>query len=199
MQAATPAEKAAVLALADNDPRFPSRVLDIARDVRTTGGSAGMRRFWLLSEGEDGTRTVIEIKELGIPGTEFGRHSASLDGPDRFDVLQAFWWDATTMNDHFGVDLLGSRWLVRDRLIRTNPKPAKLTASQRTNAVQAEASILALRHRKSVAQGQEVGSALVAPRQLGDPGRAVALGLQLGRRRVAVTDSRSRLAALPSR
>jgi hypothetical protein len=148
VQAATADEQAAVRALAAADPRFPSTVLDVVRDVRTDGGSAGMRRFWALTE-DAGDRTIIELKELGIPGTEFARHSATLDGPDRFDVLQDFWWDVTTASDHFGVDLLGSRWLVRDRLARTNVKPGKLSSKQLTRMVEAQASVMALRHRKA--------------------------------------------------
>src|SRR5262249_28766545 len=121
VQAATPDERAAVRALTAADARFPLTVLDVVRDVVRDGGSAGMRRFWALTE-DAGVRTILEIKELGVPGTKFARHSATLDGPDRFGVLQDFWWEATTAFDHFGVDLLGSRWLVRDRLTRTNVK-----------------------------------------------------------------------------
>jgi hypothetical protein len=149
VQAATASEVAAVRALAAADGRFPPTVLDVTRDVRTTGGSAGFRRFWLLTQDADGTRTIVEMKELGKPATEFGRHSGTLDGPDRMDTLKDFWWDTTTEPGHFGVDFLGARWLVRDRLTRTNPKPDKLTSAQLTNMVQAEASILARLHRKA--------------------------------------------------
>jgi uncharacterized membrane protein len=38
---------------------------------------------------------------------------------------------------------------VRDRLARTNVKPDKLSSQQRTRMVEAEASLLALRHRKA--------------------------------------------------
>ena len=147
VQAATPGEQAAVQALVAADPRFPTAVLDVARDVHTDGGSAGMRRFWVLIGGAAAARTILEIKELGIPGAEFARHSATLDGPDWFDVLQDFWWNATTAVDHFAVDLLGSRWLVRDRLTRTSVKPDRLSNKQLSRVVQAEASALALAHR----------------------------------------------------
>jgi hypothetical protein len=149
VQAATADEQAAVRALAAADARFAPAVLDVVRDVHTDGGSAGMRRFWALTEDADGVRTIVELKELGIPGAEFARHSATLDGPDRFDVLQAYWWATTTATDHFGVDLLGSRWLVRDRLARTSVKPDKLSNKQLTRMVEAEASALALAHRKA--------------------------------------------------
>jgi len=149
VQAATADEKAAVRALVAADARFPRTVLDVARNVRTTGGSAGFRRFWLLTQDARGTRTIIELKELGAPATELGRHSDTLDGADRFDVLKAFWWGAAAEADHFGVELLGSRWVARDRLTRTNPKPDKLSTRQLTNLVMAEASVMALRHRKA--------------------------------------------------
>ena len=149
VQPATPAEKDAVMALVTADQRFPRTVLDITRNVRTTGGSAGFRRFWLLTEDTDGTRTIIELKETGFPGTGFGHHSSTLDGDDRFEVLKMFWWETTTQVDHFGVNLLGARWLARDRFIRTNPNPDKLTSKQLTNMVEAEASLMALRHRKA--------------------------------------------------
>jgi hypothetical protein len=149
VQAATADERAAVRALIEADVRLPPTVLDVARDVRTDGGSAGMRRFWALTEDFDGTRTILELKQLGTPGTAFARHTATLDGPDRFATLQAFWWGETTLVDQFAVDLLGARWLVRDRFLRTNVKPDKLTSKQRKRTVEAEASLLALRHRKA--------------------------------------------------
>jgi Uncharacterized protein conserved in bacteria (DUF2252) len=149
VQAATAAEQAAVRAAIAADSRFPPTVLDIAGDVRTERGSAGLRRFWVLTDDVAGPRTIIELKELGIPGTEFARHTATLDGADRFDVLQAFWWDASTAFDHFEIALLGARWLVRDRFTRTNVKPDALSNKQRTRIVEAEASVLALHHRKA--------------------------------------------------
>jgi hypothetical protein len=146
VQAATQAEIDAVTALANSDWRFPPYVLDVTRDVRTDGGSAGLRRFWLLTEDYDTTRTITELKELTTPGTEFGRHSKTLDGPDRFDVLKPYWWGSADELDHFTVYVLGGRFVVRDRMIRTNPKPNKMTPDQITNMVQAEASLLALAH-----------------------------------------------------
>jgi len=146
-QAATSDEIAAVTDLASTEWRFPPTVLDVTRDVRTDGGSAGLRRFWALTEDVDGTRTIIELKELTEPGTEFGRHADTLDGPDRFDVLKPYWWDSADELDHYQIELFGSRFLVRDRLIRANLKPDKMSRAQIENAVQAEASLLALHHR----------------------------------------------------
>jgi hypothetical protein len=149
VQAATPEEVLDVRALAAADPRFPSTVLDVTRNVRTDGGSAGLRRFWLLTQDDAGTRTIIELKELTTPGTEFGRHAFTLDGPYRFDWLKPFWWGSADLGDHFTTYTLGGRFLVRDRFIRANPKPDKMTPAQITNMVQAEASILALRNRSA--------------------------------------------------
>lgn len=147
IQAATTAEVNAVIALVASDTRFPTTVLDVARDVTTTGGSAGLRRLWVLIEDSQHPRTVIELKELSKPGTEFGPHAATFDGDDRFDVLKAFWWAAPAPDDHFTVHLLNGRFVARDRFARVNPKPSKLTAPQITNMIQAEASLMALKHR----------------------------------------------------
>ncbi len=147
VQPATAAEVAAVTALVATEWRLPPTLLDVARDVRIDGGSAGWRRFWLLAEDADGVRTIIELKESGIPGPQFGRQHDTLDGDARMEVLKLSWWDAFDDFDHYEVELLGSRFLVRDRLTRTNPKPNKLTAPQIENMVRAEASLLALQHR----------------------------------------------------
>ncbi len=146
VQTATTAEIAAVKALIAADPRLPQTVHDITRDVRIDGGSAGFRRFWILGEDATHPLSIVELKESGPPGTEFGTHSATIDGDDRFDVLKPYWWGVPSAADHFGVALLGGRFLARDRLARVNPKPAKMTAAQIKNMAQAEASLLALKH-----------------------------------------------------
>ncbi len=150
VQAATPMELSAVRVLAQHDVRFPRVVLDVARDVRVDGGSAGLRRFWVLTEDVADVRTILELKELTTPGTEFGRHSATLDGPDRFDVLKDAWWNAADPDDHFVVNLLGARFLVRDRLTRANPKADKLSHAELKQMLEAEASVLALQHRAAL-------------------------------------------------
>ncbi len=147
VQAATGNEVASVRALARGDSRFPTTVLDVARNVRVSGGSAGLRRFGVLTQTGAGVRTILELKELGAPGTESGLHSRTLDGPERFETLKHLWWHSAGEGDHFEVQLFGARFLVRDRLTRSNPKPDKLTPSQLTNMVQAEASLLARAHR----------------------------------------------------
>ncbi|CAN5278995.1 hypothetical protein BH11MYX1_BH11MYX1_25990 [soil metagenome] len=147
VQVATTAEVTAVTALVASDLRFPTTVLDVTRDVRTTGGSAGLRRFWLLAEDSQHPRTVLELKELSKPGTEFGPHSETFDGNDRFAILKQFWWGAPGPADHFTVDLLGGKFVARNRFTRVNPKPTKLTAPQIKTMIQTEASIMALKHR----------------------------------------------------
>jgi len=149
VQAATAGEVSAILALAAGDARFPKSVLDVARNVRVDGGSAALRRFWLLTEDASGTRSILELKELGVPGTEFGRHSQTLDGPDRFDVLKPYWWSSKDKQDHFQVELFGARFVARDRLTRTNPKPDKMTHAELKAMLQAEASLLALKHAQA--------------------------------------------------
>jgi hypothetical protein len=145
--APTTDEQAALSALVAGDPRFPANLIDSARELRTTGGSAGFRRYWLLVDDATHPRTILEAKELGTPGTEFGPHDLTYDGPDRLDVLKAFWWQVSAPASDFEVSLLGSTFVVRDRYARQNPDPTTLTASQALDVTVAEASLLASRHR----------------------------------------------------
>jgi hypothetical protein len=147
VQDATAAEIETVIAFAKTEPRVRGRVLDVARDVRTDGGSAGLRRFWLLLERADASRTIVELKELTTPGVDFGTHAFSLHGPLRLDLLKLEWWGSLDLGDHFVTHVLGADFIVRDRLTRTNPKPKHMSAAQIENMVCAEASALALRHR----------------------------------------------------
>nr|HEX4313535.1 DUF2252 family protein [Kofleriaceae bacterium] len=140
-------ELTAVTALVAGDTRFPTSLLDVAKDVKTTGGSAGLRRFWVLVEDKTHPRTIIELKELAEPGTEFGPHSTTYDGDDRFDVLKPFWWQVAAPGDHFGVDLLGTHFLARDRYGKVTPDATKLPSSQTDGFLLAEASLMAQRHR----------------------------------------------------
>jgi len=145
VQAASSDEIAAITQLVASDPRFATGLEDVARDVRTTGGSAGLRRYWLLLADATHPETIVELKELIAPGTELGPHSATLDGPDRFDVLKPYWWGAAVPNDEFSVELFGARFLARDKLARTSPDPTQMSAAQLENMLLAEASLLALR------------------------------------------------------
>ncbi len=144
--APTDDELAAITALVQSDARFPTDLLDVADDVRTTGGSAGLRRYWVLVEDASHPRTIIELKELTTPGTELGPHSMTFDGPDRFDVLKPYWWGVASPGDDFYVPLLGARFLARDKYARTTADPTTLAPAQIENALLAEASLLAVRH-----------------------------------------------------
>jgi hypothetical protein len=63
--------------------------------------------------------------------------------------LKPVWWGAADEGDHFTVYVLGGRFLARDRLIRANLKPDKMSADQIAGAVRAEASQLALAHGRA--------------------------------------------------
>jgi hypothetical protein len=144
--AATPDERTALAALVAGDARFPTTLVDVAREVRTDGGSAGLRRYWLLVEDAVHPRTIIELKELSPPGTEIGWHGTPLDGADRFDILKPFWWATPAPNDHFEVSVLAGTFVARDRFARDTLDPTALTTAQHANAIQAEASLLAIKH-----------------------------------------------------
>ena len=142
--AVTSDERTALTALVAAEARLPTTIYDMAREIRSDGGSAGLRRYWLFVLGLDSLRTIIELKELAPPGTELGWHSTPL--VNRFGVLKRFWWGAFADTDHFEVTLLGGRFVARDRFRRQSLDPEALSVAVRANAIQSEASLLAIRH-----------------------------------------------------
>lgn len=149
--AATATEVADLRALAASDARFPSTVLDVTRDVRVDGGSAGLRRFWILGEDAGGARSLVELKELTANGTSFGPHATGLDfdAAGRFDVLKEVWWNSSDPGDHFEVTFDGALFMVRDRLARDSVKDTDLDAPAIEAVVRAQASELAGVHRSA--------------------------------------------------
>jgi hypothetical protein len=146
VSAPSAADLAAIDSLQSVDLRFPRTLVDVAAVATTTGGSAGLRRYWLLVEDSTHPRTIIELKELATPGTEFGAHAMTYDGTNRFDVLKPYWWGEPATNDHFLVEILGGRFVARDKFRHAKASPDALTQSQRLDLLVAEASLLAQKH-----------------------------------------------------
>jgi len=139
-------ERSALLSLARTDARLATNtVLDVAAVDRVAGGSGGLRRFWLLVS-KAGTKTILELKEAAPPGVDFGRHTKTLDGDERLDVLKHALWSTTAKDDYFYVELLGARFLVRNRLAKKSVKLGDLSSKDRTKVLLAQASVMARLH-----------------------------------------------------
>ncbi|WP_394833392.1 DUF2252 domain-containing protein [Pendulispora rubella] len=142
----TPADRAATVSAIAGDPRLGNvTVKDVADYARTTGGSSGLRRIWVLVDSPS-ARTILELKELASPGVTWGRHTRTLDPSTRFDTLKRAFWNDADPADVFGVSLLGTHFMLRDRLLRDAPNLDELDASELAKVLDVEASQLALLH-----------------------------------------------------
>jgi hypothetical protein len=144
---ATPlSERAVIEVLFRNDPRFrSSTILDVATEPRYDGGSAGLRRYHVLVSRRSG-QTILELKEAAQPGCDLGRHTRTLSFDERLDILESAFWGAPQRDDYFYVDLRSTRFLVFDRLAKKSIDLDELTKSDRMDVLEAQASLMALRH-----------------------------------------------------
>ena len=147
VSAPSAAERGAVRDVVAGDARIAGRaVLDIASVARAAGGSAGLRRYRVLVTDKAGAQTILELKEASTPGVDSGRQATKLGFDERLPVLKNALWSTTAQNDYFYVKVLGSRFLVRDRLAKKSVKLANLDKDQRKRVLRAQASVMARLH-----------------------------------------------------
>ena len=146
VSAPSPSERAAVVTLVQGDARLAaSTVLDVAKVTRTSGGSGGLRRFWALVS-RSGRETILELKEAASPGVDFGRQTKTLGMDQRLALLKGALWSTTVQDDYFYVQLLGARFLVRNRLAKKSIDLGALSSKDREDVLRAQASVMARLH-----------------------------------------------------
>lgn len=148
------AEAKAVRAAIAKVPALASaEIFDVATLDRTTGGSGGLARYWILlnpSPGGTGPKkTIYELKEMAKPGTERGRSSAVLDPKTRLAELKAELWETDTESDYLEVKLLGKRFLLRDRLAKKSVDLDELSPGDRRAVLAVQAGLLSARHEQA--------------------------------------------------
>lgn len=121
-----------------------SRVLDVAQRDRDHGGSGGLRRYWALVQASDGTRDVLEVKELAEPATAWGPGHQPLH--ERLVEVREALWAGVPAEDHFLLQLFGAPFLARSRLRRANLDLDELTPAQLERVLAAEVGVLARHH-----------------------------------------------------
>jgi Uncharacterized protein conserved in bacteria (DUF2252) len=147
LTAPSASERAAVMAAAAADRRLAQLTIkDVASLFRVSGGSGGLRRFWLLVANASGKRTIIELKETATPGVNLGTQRAALPAGERIAKLKKAFWNTSETDDYFEVPLLGGTFLVRDRFSKKSVNLSKLKASELTEVLRAQASEMARVH-----------------------------------------------------
>jgi hypothetical protein len=127
-----------------------AQILDVAVLDRTSGGSGGLARYWVLLNPSPGTsgpkKTIYELKETALPGTERGRSSEVFDADTRLDELKALLWYTDTDSDYVDVSLFGRTFLLRDRLAKKSVDLTELSNKDRRKVLEAQVGLLAARH-----------------------------------------------------
>lgn len=141
----------------DGDRRFAGKqIVDVGELIRTKGGSAGLRRFWVLLD-EGGARSRIELKELGEPGVVRSGVDQEGDAARRIDEVKHAMWGGDTDGDWFVLEVDGVAYLARDLDSFDKINVDDLKGKQLERVLMAQASVLAGVHRaawKGVDKGE---------------------------------------------
>lgn len=107
--------KKAILAEISKIPLLSSlRILDVAEVLRDTGGSGGLKRYWLLVEGANG-QDILELKEMSKPGTWYGAwKQPQWTQAERVEQVKKYVW-GDSPDFYHGVPFQGKTFLVRSR------------------------------------------------------------------------------------
>lgn len=127
-----------------------AEILDVAVLDRTSGGSGGLARYWVLLNPSPGTsgpkKTIYELKETALPGTERGRSLEVFDPESRLDELKSLLWYTDTDRDYVNVSMFGRTFLLRDRLAKKSVDLTELSSKDRRKVLEAQVGLLAGRH-----------------------------------------------------
>lgn len=125
----------------------PLSCVDIFEFDRAGGGSAGLTRYQLLARGQGGDYILLELKELGTPGTERGPWTKALP-LSREEFITQLWGNQIPKYSAF------ASWGAKSFLIRSLDKKsidfAKMSADEEIQILTEEAYIMAQMHRKSI-------------------------------------------------
>ncbi len=138
---------ALVRSLVEKDERFGSaRVLDVAHRERDYGGSGGLQRIWVLTERKGESPRILELKEEGPPATD-ALVGETLRPSNRIATLKRAFLTHPPSDDLFTVDLVGTRFLVRDRSHMASVPIEELSKEDRNDLLRAQVSVMGNVHR----------------------------------------------------
>jgi hypothetical protein len=129
------------------------QVHDVVKVERDEGGSAGMKRYWVLADHvENGKtrRTILELKERGVAAASLAgsANDGTTDDGVRADEV-AFFGPGAQGSD-FGANMKGRWFQVRDRLGMAGIDPKTLSREDQEKLVLAQASKIAEYHRDAM-------------------------------------------------
>lgn len=122
-------------------------VVDAVSTSKDSGGSAGLKRYWVYAQGRANTpdEDILECKLLIAPGTAAGEWGKL--PPDRMEFLKREIWSGLEPRDHIEVDIGKAKFMVRSRTKGTIDL-ADLGNKERLKLYTAQIGIIAAHHRK---------------------------------------------------
>ncbi len=121
------------------------KLLDAAQIVVSSGGSAGLMRYWLLVQTSELSPMLIEFKELIEPASQRGGWAQSMR-INRTQVLSDAW--QSKIPSYFGFTTWQNKnYLIRSR-VKTDIELGTLAVDQRQAVLTEQVYLLAQLHRK---------------------------------------------------
>lgn len=140
--------KALLSALQAAEPDCAScELLDAVSVKVSSGGSAGMDRYWLLVQTAKGAQQLLEFKELTNPGSQRGKWSQSLRF-ERAAIMKELWADQWPEFYAFA-SFEGKNFLIRSRL-KADLELDELGPDQKKAVLMEQVYIMAQLHKKTL-------------------------------------------------
>lgn len=129
-----------------------AEVLSVGSIPHETGGSGGLKRYWLLitsSARPDDAVDILELKQVPPAGVSMGGwpQETSAGDPRRFDRMMKAFWPGLSARQLGGVRIGRELYFLRSRT-KAGLKLEKLDPHEFRNAILSEVSLLARYHRR---------------------------------------------------
>lgn len=123
-------------------------ILDIAEVPRETGGSGGLRRYWLLVRSPEG-QDILELKELSRPGVSYGTwQQPSWTQNQRLEKVKKYTWNDSPTFYH-AIRIQNHDFLIRSRT-KDSVSLSKLSGTELKAYLLAQSGWFASYHRNFV-------------------------------------------------
>jgi hypothetical protein len=149
-------KEALLLKLAQVYKRKQLTFLDAVSVERETGGSGGLRRFWVLVD-DSGEKDILELKEISTPGTEYGEwQPLEFNSPsERLEQTKKNLWSGSPRFYHvFNYQDLS--YLLRSRT-KDDLNLARLNERDKLRAYRVQVGLMADHHRSELRDAEFKG------------------------------------------
>lgn len=134
------------------------KALDVSLASGHGGGSYGLVRYWALSGGA--TQDITEVKECSEPATSIGNWG-QVPG-NRLETLKKnFWGGPEAARIYREREFQGKIFVIRSR-VKQSLDPEEFSGKDRSTIYQAQVSLLAELHRKTLGSLSDADSEIVA-------------------------------------